>query len=237
MVFNKFINPKLFFYLTLSFFFIVPLATIYHEFGHFAMAKFLGYDTTIHYSKTKWKNQDRFIFEKLYKQNKFKIENNLPFIEKEKYVRIVEKLDADNLIILISGIVITNVTGITAFLILLYRKKIKKINKIYLLDFILIFLSFFLIRQIYILIYGVFNSLYNKEISFLGDEAIVSKLLKIPNGIISVLLGLITFLIFLYILFKIIPKRLFSTFIFSGLIGGSFGFIVWMFYLGPKILP
>ncbi len=233
MAFNKNIKPKQFFYFTLIFIFIVPLSTMYHEFGHFAMAKILGYETTIHYSKTIWTNQDRLNFEKLYQENKSEIENDLEFQERVKYVRIVEKLDADNLLILSSGIILTNVTGVIAFLFLFCRKKNKNIN---IVDFIYIFLSFFLIRQIYILLYGIFNSLFTGKVSFLGDEAIVSKLLRIPNGTISLPLGLITVFIFLYILLKIIPRKLFSTFIISGIIGGSFGFIFWMFYLGPKIL-
>ena len=51
-------NKKLFLYLTLTFIVATVVGTLSHEFGHYIVAKSLGYDADIHYAFTTWDRDD-----------------------------------------------------------------------------------------------------------------------------------------------------------------------------------
>ena len=71
----------------------------------------------------------------------------------------------------------------------------------------------------------------------LQDELYISQSLNLWSGTISLILATIGTIIAIYVVFRIIPKKIRLTFILSGFIGGIVGFILWMNIIGPKILP
>jgi len=72
---------------------------------------------------------------------------------------------------------------------------------------------------------------------FSGDEKYISYGLNLWEGAVPIILGFAGLLISLFVIFNIIPNRHRLTFIISGLVGSSIGFILWMNILGPGILP
>jgi len=47
----------------------------------------------------------------------------------------------------------------------------------------------------------------------------------------------ISFQIFSFVVFRIIPKNLRSTLLAAGLIGGIFGYFFWLEWVGPILIP
>jgi len=72
---------------------------------------------------------------------------------------------------------------------------------------------------------------------FGGDEARLARSLDVHLGTFAVPLFLIGIVIALWVIFKVLPLKHRFTFILSGLVGGSLGFILWMYILGPELLP
>ena len=235
MTIFKSFNKRYFFLFVLSYFFFTPVITLHHELGHYLTAKYLGYNTSLHYSKTKWKNEDRLLYERILGENKLAIENGDNFSDKKKYDDVVNKLNSDNLVIFSGGVINTILFGFMAFIILIIRKRKK--NHFNSFDWAMVFITFFLIRQIYVFGFGVVNSLFNGSFLFKGDESKISYILGWYNGSLTSILGIISLLSLITITFKIIPKKIRRTFIAGSFLGGLFGFINWMFLVGPKLLP
>ena len=51
-------DKKLFIVLFLSFIAATVIGTVSHEFGHYIVAKYFGYDAQIHYASTHWQSPD-----------------------------------------------------------------------------------------------------------------------------------------------------------------------------------
>ena len=69
------------------------------------------------------------------------------------------------------------------------------------------------------------------------DEVKIARELNIWDGAVSISTAIIGLAISLFVIFKIVPQPSRSKFILGGLIGGIVGFILWMYILGPLILP
>lgn len=233
-IFKNF-NKRHLFLFVLSYFFFTPVITLHHELGHYLTAKYLNYNTSLHYSKTKWKNKDRLLYERIYEENKLAIENGDNFSDKKLYDEVVAKLNNDNLFIFSGGVFNTIFFGFTAFIILIIRKR-KKIQFDN-FDWVMIFISFFLIRQIYVFGFGIINSLFEGSFLFKGDESKISYILGWQNGSLTSILGIISILALVTVTFKIIPREIRITFIAGSFFGGLVGFINWMFLIGPKLIP
>lgn len=72
---------------------------------------------------------------------------------------------------------------------------------------------------------------------FGGDEYRISEILNLWIGTVSVVLGFVGLVVSLFIVFWVVPKKIRPTFILSGLIGGTLGFVLWMNVVGPKLIP
>ncbi len=225
--------------LIIAFILFTVIGTVSHEYGHIIVAKSLGYETALHYASMNFdRQQANNEIQEIYKHYKEEIENNIEFEKKAIYESKLQTLNYHSLLVRIGGPLQTILTGIIGLLILYFRRnKIKK-NGFLFLDWIAVFLSLFWLRQVFNLTMSIANEIISSNGKwFGGDEYFISKGLNLWVGTVSTLLGIVGFLICCYITFKVVPKTLRFTFILSGFIGGVLGFILWMNFIGPFVLP
>lgn len=215
---------------------LTPIGTITHELGHLFVAKTLGYDTTLHHSSVNWNNELLKSLKNQYEKFKLQIEDDLPFEGQEEYKVNIKTLNKHNLLILFGGVAQTIIFGLVAFILLLYRVFIKK-KSFNSLDWLLTFISLFWIREPANLILSVIKGIKLKNnIYFYGDDAKIANLLGLHEGVLLLPLTIIAMLISLMVL-KIIPNKRKKEFIIGALIGCPIGFVLWMFIIGPIVLP
>lgn len=225
--------------LSITFIVFTVVGTLSHEYGHIVVAKYLGYETRLHYGSMNYDHsQEEIKFEEIYKKNKSSIQNKEDFPEKATYQRLVKKLYYDNLFITTGGPVQTILTGTIGFILLLFRRKKILENGMKILDWLYVFLSLFWLREVCNLTMSVASALLNgKKNYFGGDEKNIALMLEIPKGSIAIPLAIIGLCIALFVIFKIIPKEKRLIFISSGFLGGIAGFILWLRILGPIVMP
>lgn len=222
--------------LIITFVIITPVGTLLHELGHVTIARSLGYNTELYYSSMNWSNDFKLDVLKVYEQNKSNIEKNLPFEGDFQYYQNVEKFNDDLVLILWGGIFQTVIFGSIGFVILLLRN-LKGLSFTF-IDWILVFITFFLSRELFNLIFGIVRGLFNfKGVFFFGDEARIAKHLDLAAGTIIIPLGIATAVILIYTVFYIIPYMYRLVFVVSGLVGSVLGYILWMIIFGPILLP
>ena len=223
-------------YFIIAFILITPVGTITHELGHLFVAKNLGYNTVLHHSSLSWNNELLKSLKNQYEKFELQIENDLPFKGKREYNINIKTLNKHRLLIVFGGVALTLIFSSIAFILLLYRIIIKK-KKFTSFDWLLSFVSLFWIREPANLILSIVKGIkLNNDIYFYGDDAKMAKLLGLHEGAILIPLSIIAILISLMIL-KTIPNRRKKEFVIAGLIGCPIGFILWVFVIGPIILP
>lgn len=234
-------SVKNFIVFSIAFILFTLIGTLSHEYGHIIVAKSLGYKTTLHYGSMNYQKYDTNINDtiiEIFGRNKLAIKNKKDFPEKVRFYALVKKQQNDSFFITIGGPIQTMLTGIIGFLILYKRNKITNINfsKI---DWLSVFLALFWLRQLFNPIFSFSKKFINGKGTYFGrsDETNIAKYLNLPIGSISLLLCFIGLIISLLVIFKFIPIRCRLTFIMSGLFGGSLGFYIWMYKIGPIILP
>jgi hypothetical protein len=225
----------------LSFAFIIAtiIGTLSHEFGHYIAAKSLGYKARIHYASADWYDPGLFesidtITSKYSKQ----IEEGSSFPGKEKYDQVIRKYSNDNRWITIGGPLQTLLTG-TIGLILLFawKKSFKSKQKLTPRQWTLVFITLFWLRQAANLIVWFGSYLLTKKFSYKGDEIKIAVQTGLPFWLLLIVTGVIGIIILYGVIFKFIPKPQRQTFVLSGIIGGVAGYILWLYLLGPVLLP
>lgn len=134
-------------------------------------------------------------------------------------------------VVISAGVLQTILTGIFGFFLATkYKGKIFWIGT---------YLTFFWSREIANLLLQIGNGLFNRSAIFTGngDEVLLSKMLGLPAGFFSILLGCVGFFLCTYVVFKKMPKKYRLVFILSGIFGTSLGSFVWFFKIGAHILP
>ena len=244
-------KPKFSLKIILIFIAFTVIGTLTHELGHIVVAKTLGYKTTLHYgsmhynyNESTYQNDVDFIeFNKIVDQFENEITHKQPFVKKNKYTALEKLLvdrynitKRDTLLVSLGGPAQTIITALIGLYLLYRRKTITKTiySKI---DWLAIFLSLFILREIFNFAGCAYKYIIYSESNFNVDEFVISRLLNLNEWIIPSVLLLLAILITTYIIFKIIPFRLRFSFIISGLIGGSLGFAIWFGFLGALILP
>ena len=201
------INIKHLLRLTLAFIVFTAIGIVSHEFGHILVAKYYGLETTLHFGSMSYDMGQ--------------------IVDYSSFFWIA-----------LGGPMQTMLTGLLGLLIVLYRKEHINRNGLNLIDWVGVFLSLFWLRQVFNLMMSILIGFFFSNGSyFLGDEAILSEELNVWEGTIPISLGIIGLLISVYIVFRIVPRKLRFKFILSGLLGGTLGFIIWMKILGPLLLP
>lgn len=246
------IDIKHLIYFSLGFVLFTIIGTVSHEYGHIIVAKSLGYETTLHYGsmnsypKGYLEDENVIAFKNLSKDYVGIEYDSWPKEIQEKaeeYNNILEKRywneeSNDSLFITIGGPLQTILTGTIGLLMLVLRRKSIYKNGIKTLDWLFVFLSLFWLREIFNLVTSIGGELISPNGTwFGGDELHISQELNLWSGTIPIILATLGILVAIYVIFKIIPKKIRLTFILSGIIGGIMGFILWMNIIGPKILP
>ncbi len=228
-------NIKHFIYFTFAFILFTIIGTLTHEYGHILVAKSLGYKTTLHYGSMNYNNKEALRnLDLFYSLNEGKIKSENSSNEKKEFKNILKENRKKGFWITVGGPTQTIITGFFGLFILSFRKKD---NSFKFMDWLAVFFSLFWLREVFNLVTGLIHGLFLNGNYFGGDEYGISNYLGVPVGTFSIILGIIGLFISIYIVFKIIPKKIQFTFILSGLVGGLSGFYVWFLILGPKLLP
>jgi hypothetical protein len=246
------IDIKHLIFFALGFIIFTIIGTVSHEYGHIAIAKSLGYETTLHYGsmnsypKGYSNDKDVIAFKNLTKDYVDVKYDSWPKELKDKaqeYKNILEKRywnekSNNDLFITIGGTLQTTSTGTIGLLFLIWRRKIICKKGMRTLDWLVVFLSLFWLREVFNLVTSIGGELISPNGTwFGGDELYISRDLNLWSGTIPIILATIGTVIAIYVVFKIIPKKIRLTFILSGFVGAIMGFILWMHIIGPKILP
>lgn len=213
--------------------------TVSHEFGHYAIAKYLGYSLTIGYDHTHWddsKNQP--FIDSVFLKHPDELEVNHDFPKKSKFQEIQNKKMQDAFWITLAGPIQTISTGTVGFLLLLtQRKKIKKAKTIKIYQWFYIFLSLFWLRQLANVFLWTIGYFINGNLSENGDEVKLAIFLNLPKESIIVSTAIVALPVLSFVIFKIIPADKRITFISAGFFGGIFGYLSWLVWFGPIIMP
>lgn len=213
-----------------------------HELGHVAVSQSLGYETKLYYGSMTHYHKGYFEDTDVQKLHAF-YDNKDSFedfteadreYERELRVIINEKFPENkthNFLVTLGGPAQTILTCFLGLFILTYRKS-KKRKKFKLYDWIGIFLSLFILREVFNAVMAVASYLINGTNSFSGDEFRISNYLDIHQWSIPIITGLLGMMIAVYVIFKIIPLKYRFTFIIAGFLGSISGFILWFNYLG-----
>jgi hypothetical protein len=228
------------FAITIYFTFILftAIGTLSHEFGHFIVGRYLGYESTIHYGFTKSGDNPTLDskMDSIYTRNKIAIQAKIHYAEKPKMLKLF-KINSDNhFSITLGGPFSTMITGTIGFtLIILIRKRHLFASK--LPHWFCLFLTLFWFRQPTNLISWILSKPFNGRYSTSADEIRLAKYLGLPDGTIIWITGILGLIIGGYAILKFVPRDKLMTFLISGFLGGVSGIILWLKILGPIILP
>jgi drug/metabolite transporter (DMT)-like permease len=76
----------------------------------------------------------------------------------------------------------------------------------------------------------------NKK-EFNGDEFILSQYLSVGNFGLPIITAIAGLIICWVVVFTFVPSAQRKIFIVAGFVGGVIGYIFWMYYLGPYLIP
>ncbi|MFN1834332.1 hypothetical protein AB2B38_003630 [Balneola sp. MJW-20] len=224
---------------TAAFIVCTVIGTISHEYGHILAARSLGYETTLHFSSMEWDDDELVLkLHDIYSRNENAITRDLEFEEKAMYEELLVEYRRDNLLIQLGGPVQTMLTGSLGLFILFFYKRNGGTEDLNYIGWLGVFLSLFWLRQVFNLFAGIANGIISPDRGFFGgDEAYISEMLELWPGTLPVISGIAGSVICGHVLFRIIPVKQRPVFISAGCTGGILGYILWMFYLGPAVLP
>jgi hypothetical protein len=235
------IHTKLFVYLFLTFIGFTVIGTVSHELGHFAVAKYLGYNAEINYGETHWSYKDDStgnFMSTTWANYRNQIKQDLDFPGKERYLSIRAQHAKDAPWITLGGPLQTMLTGSIGLLFLCLGFKQKEHAEwLPIKLWGLIFLSLFWLRQTANLVMFCIPYFIKGEFSMRGDEARLSWDMKLPVWTLDVVTGTCGAIVLVFIVFNILPKHIRFTFLLAGLFGGVAGYILWLKTMGPIIMP
>jgi hypothetical protein len=232
-------DTKLFFVLALAFVVATVIGTLSHEAGHAIVGKSMGYQTRIHYAYTTADDDplDDSVYA-IWLRNRKQVDEGLPFPEKERFQSLSRIAWNDGLWFTIGGPAETMLVGIMGLLLLFVTKKsFQRRNQLTIGQWVLVFMALFWLRQTVNLLMWLVNYLITQKFSQRGDEISLAVRLGLPFWLLAVITALIGAAVLLIVLFKFIPLSQRLTFIVAGVVGGSAGYVIWLHWLGPILLP
>ena len=243
----KTVNLKHLLYLIITFILFTVIGTFTHEGGHIAVAKYYGYETTLHYgsmeSDAPWQpyaDSLQSIYNKYPNRNSSHGLTGLDSLNAAKLRAKIGELYNVSVSrhITLGGPAQTLLTSILGIIILLYRRKSILTNGMNLWDWLAVFLALFSLRFVANMTLSILSELRKPNGTYFGgDEARIARSLQWPEGSVAIPLFCIGLAIALWVIFRVLPHKHRLTFILSGLIGGSAGYVIWLHWLGPIILP
>lgn len=227
--------------------FLAVIGTQTHEWGHIAIARYLGYKTQLHYASMHPYNPRHlkpYSEELINRKSEISAETDtmkkaLMREDLNKFVSsFVKKNRFKELLIVTGGPIQTMLTGTLGLILLLFRRKFWSTGVLKWLDWLGVFLSFFWLRQIFNLIIHFAKKLLRMSDSIiLSDEIKIAKYMNWHPSSLSIITGIIALLIAVFVVFKVVPRGIRFSFVTGGILGGLSGFYLWFYILGPVLLP
>lgn len=232
------IDNKLLYQLILGFVAATILGTLIHESGHFFTAKYLGYEARISYGYTTWKNTGyQEFFDGLTRDERIRIRTNEYFARKEEYQTVVKKIRDETLYITLGGPLLTIVIGMTGFLLCMSQRKYFRKERLLFRQWVLIFISLFWLRETGNYVLDILFTIKQGRFPYSNDEAVLARYFGFDTWSVSFVLALIGFVLMMIVYKRCVPEEDRTTFVLAGLLGGMGGYLVWLLFLGPIILP
>lgn len=229
---------KLFLSLVSTFILFTFIGTLTHELGHFAAAKYLGLQPTLHYqSVTLELSKNDIELDKILGLYQKEIDAKENFPAKKRYDEIMETETKNDFTTKAAGPIQTILTGTIGFILLLmFRKKYFAALVLNWRQWLLVFFTLFWLREVFNLIIAIAKIIFTKEKEFYGDEYILSDYLSLPHFGLPIITAVIGFLICSIVVFKFVPFAQRKIFIAAGFVGGVIGYFLWMYVFGPLLL-
>ncbi|MEM6686220.1 MAG: hypothetical protein AAF617_10590 [Bacteroidota bacterium] len=234
---------KHFWWFVLGFFMATIIGTQTHELGHVAVAKSLGYETTLSYGSMNYNlkgftvDEDVIAWRKMFKD--FGNYRDFTEAQKQKANVLFKKIEAKfpsntthSLYVTLGGPAQTILTCFIGLFILAYRNNTHQHN-FKLLDWLAVFMALFILREVFNTVMAGASYLIKGTKYFGGDEFRISAYLGLNQWTIPILTAILGFIIASFVIFMIVPKQYRFTFILAGFTGSIVGFISWFNYLGP----
>ena len=185
------------------------IGTISHEFGHYLSAKILGFNSRINYGMTMLENNP-----------------NKSMSNKEYFL------------FTLGGPIQTILTGTLGLaLLFLFRKTFNQTEKLSVLQWTLIFISLFWLRQVANMFTWILFYFINGKFGMRGDEIKIARYLELPKWSVLLTTAVIGAFVLWKVIFIFIPEKVRFTFILSGLAGGICGYIFWLKIFGKILMP
>ncbi|MFP5436398.1 MAG: hypothetical protein ACLGH8_01260 [Bacteroidia bacterium] len=233
---NLQIYPRLFGLLTLGFVLATVIGTLSHELAHVAVARCLGHKTTLHYASMNHYSEASHALEVYYETYKSHIMSKKDSPEKREFFRQFNAIGAQSAIVRLGGPIQTAITGTIGVIVLWFRRKKIVLAGMQYTDWLFVLLSFFWSRQICNYLMGMYGVLKGRT-SYGDDETRIDLYFGLPLSCTGLTTAIIATALLSWVTFFVIPKNQRLTFIVSGLAGSLLGWMVWLEWMGPVLLP
>jgi len=232
-------DKQLFIWLFISFIIATVVGTLTHECGHYAIARYYGYETSISYGHTRLKDtKNQPFLDSTRSKYWAEISAGRDFPQKVKFDRIIETQRNNNFWITLGGPLQTMLTGSIGLVLLFFiRKTFNNRTELSIRQWFYIFISLFWLRQIANFATWIGGNFFKLGTLPRGDEFRLARMLQLPEWTLISLTALIGAIILTVIIFKFIPIKQRITFIISGLLGGITGYILWLILFGKYLMP
>ncbi|WP_298511714.1 hypothetical protein [uncultured Kordia sp.] len=237
------INKKYFLLFSLGFFLATIIGTQTHELGHIAVAKSLGYETTLSYGSMSHnykgfaEDEDVIAWRNIFKN--IKSDEELTQSQKEETGRLYKKIkekypinEKHNFYVTLGGPAQTILTCFIGLFILAYRNTNRQENFKF-VDWLAVFMSLFILREVFNTVMAGGSYFINGTNNFRGDEFGISIYLGFSKWTIPIMTAILGAIIASFVIFMIVPKKYRFTFMLAGFFGSILGFVMWFNYLGP----
>jgi len=231
------------------FIFFTVVGTLSHEFGHMAVAKYFGYETELHYGSIHFDypgmEKDPLVLElkKIVNENVDALKKEEYFDSEPRYIELLALLKEKypyptphSFWVTLGGPTQTILTSFLGLFILFYRRSKTKEHFV-LMDWMGVFLSLFVLREIFNYVTVLFSTILHGNVNSGNDEFKLSRYLDVNQWVIPTIAMILGAVICFYVIFRVIPLKYRFTFIIAGFAGGILGFFVWLRWLGPVVLP
>ncbi len=185
------IDKRLLVYLIIGFIIAYLISMFTHEFGHYSVARYLGYGAKIGFNRTRLVPDDTIVPPR------------------------------ENFYIYLGGPIVTILLGTTGLsLLLISAKSFQTSGQLNLRQWILIFLSLNWSLETVTFLASLCGYLLVGHISMSSDEIRIAVYLQLPYLLIAVTTAIIGAGVLALVLLKFIPKPILSTFILAAVIAG-----------------
>ncbi len=204
------IDFKLLGLLIIGFVLATIIGTVSHEYGHYLVAKYYGYESAVHYGYTSMHHP----------------------------LGVPKLTPLQRFFTIAGGPLQTFLTGAIGLLLLYWnRKAIKMAAALSLSQWVMVYVALFWLRFSFNLLQGIPRWIKRGHLRGRSDEIRMTLYLECPSWLVSVSLATIGVVGLSIVLFYFVPIKQRFTFMLSGIIGGVFGFYFWLYGIGPILMP